>query len=158
MVCIMEIDNPDIAVGMFGDLWQAQAVVRDLYAAGFDEDRVGLVVRQVQADAVHCLNTHPEAFQRADGAMVAGGLLPVSLVGGMGGAIFNGLISALMSLGIWEDEARDYKNEFLAGRTIVAVRAAERYDEAVAILRQRHVSTFGLPVTSESAPVVVATA
>jgi hypothetical protein len=143
--------HPEIAVGMFGDVWQAQAVVRDLYAAGFSEERVGLVVRAAHSEAAHISNTNPNAFKRTGGAMVAGNLLPVSVLGGMGGAILNGLISALMSLGIWEEEARDYKNEFVAGRTIVAVRAENRYHEAVEILRRRHVSILDVPAAGQTA-------
>ena len=55
--------------------------------------------------------------------------------GAAAGAAAGGLLGALTGLGVSEEDAKFYEGEFKAGRTIVSVRAAARYDEAVRILR-----------------------
>jgi len=73
----------------------------------------------------------------AIGPVVAGGILSSILLSAAGGAVAAGLAGALIGLGIPEEEAQYYEQEFKAGRTIVTVRANGRYDEAVRIM-QRH--------------------
>jgi hypothetical protein len=51
--------------------------------------------------------------------VIAGELLARVLAGGMAG---DGLVSALMDLGVPDEEVRYYETEFRAGRTIVTVR------------------------------------
>jgi hypothetical protein len=72
----------------------------------------------------------------AIGPVVAGGILGSILLSAAGGAAVAGLAGALIGLGIPEEEAKYYESEFRGGRTIVTVRADDRYDEAVAILQQ----------------------
>ena len=73
----------------------------------------------------------------AIGPVVAGGILGSILLSAAGGAAVAGIAGALIGLGIPEEEAHYYEQEFKSGRTIVTVRANGRYDEAVAIM-QRH--------------------
>jgi hypothetical protein len=47
----------------------------------------------------------------------------------------------LIGMDIPEEEARHHERAFHSGRTLVAVRAGERYAEAVAILRQAREAT-----------------
>src|SRR5205807_9335680 len=71
----------------------------------------------------------------AVGPALVGGLL-AALLGSSVGAAAGGLLGVLIGLGIPEEEARYYDREFQAGRTIVTVRADDRYDEAAATLRR----------------------
>jgi hypothetical protein len=59
------------------------------------------------------------------------------LGGAAAGATAGGVLGALLGLGIPEEQARQYEQEFLAGRTVVVVQAAGRAAEALAILRRR---------------------
>ncbi|MBE3557932.1 MAG: hypothetical protein IMW89_01735 [Ktedonobacteraceae bacterium] len=69
------------------------------------------------------------------GPVVAGGVLIAALGGAAVGAVAGGLIGALTSMGVPEEEARYYQEEFAAGRTLVTVKAGSRYQEALNILR-----------------------
>lgn len=69
------------------------------------------------------------------GPAIAGGILAAVLGGVAIGAVAGGLIGALTSIGVPEDEARFYQDELNAGRTLVTVKADNRYDEALGILR-----------------------
>jgi len=73
----------------------------------------------------------------AIGPVVAGGILGSILLSAAGGAAVAGVAGALIGLGVPEEEANYYEQEFKAGHIIVTVRAAGRYDEAVTIM-QRH--------------------
>jgi hypothetical protein len=70
------------------------------------------------------------------GPVLTSGLLAAALGGVLTGLAGGGIVGALIGLEIPEEEARGYEREFHSGRTIIAVRAGERYDEAAAILRQ----------------------
>jgi uncharacterized protein (TIGR02271 family) len=58
------------------------------------------------------------------------------LASAAGGAAVAGIVGALIGLGIPEEEARYYEGEVKAGRTLVTVKADNRYAEAEAILRR----------------------
>ena len=66
--------------------------------------------------------------------MIAGGVLASILASAAGGAAVAGLAGALVGLGIPEDEADYYENEFKSGRTIVTVKTTTRQDDARRIL------------------------
>jgi hypothetical protein len=70
------------------------------------------------------------------GPAIAGGILTAVLGGAAIGAVAGGLIGALTSMGVPENEARFYQDELQAGRTLVTVQAGDRYNEALAILRR----------------------
>jgi uncharacterized protein (TIGR02271 family) len=72
----------------------------------------------------------------AIGPVIAGGLLASVLASAAGGAAAAGIIGALIGLGIPEEDARYYEEEFKAGRTLVTVKANGRYDEALAVIRR----------------------
>ena len=61
---------------------------------------------------------------------------PVDRAGATAGAGVPGLLGMLVGAGVPEPEARYYRDEFEAGRTIVAVTAGSRRQEARAILRR----------------------
>ncbi len=65
--------------------------------------------------------------------MVSSWLVSI-LASAASGAAIAGIAGALIGLGVPEDEAEYYEGEFQAGRTLVTVRAAGRYEEACEIL------------------------
>lgn len=69
------------------------------------------------------------------GPIIAGGLLMSVLASASGSAAVGLLVGALVGLGVPEEEARFYENEFHAGRTVVTVRPEGRGSEAESILR-----------------------
>jgi len=69
------------------------------------------------------------------GPVVAGGILATALGGAAIGAAAGGLLGALTDMGVPEEDARYYDNEFQSGRTIVTVQAGNRSQEAWDILR-----------------------
>jgi hypothetical protein len=70
------------------------------------------------------------------GPVFATGLLVGVLGGAAAGAAAGGVLGTLIGLGIPEEKARHYEQEFLAGRTLVAVQAEGRGGEALVILRR----------------------
>jgi hypothetical protein len=146
------------AIGVFPDAERARQAVAALKQAGFRDDEIGVASPHTE--------THAElrAAHAAEGAMagvaagagagalwalgiaagvlpgigpvVAGGLLGSILASAVGGAVTAGVAGALIGLGIPEEEARYYEDEFLAGRTIVTVQALGRAAEAWAILER----------------------
>jgi len=147
-------------VGVFNNVRDAQAAVRDLKAAGFRDDEIGIVgpgdndtVAGKSIDG----GTHAAEGAAAGvatgagvgalwaigiaagllpaiGPIVAGGILGSILASAAGGAAVAGLAGALIGLGIPEEEASYYENEFKSGRTIVTVKTTTRQDEARRIL------------------------
>jgi len=47
-----------------------------------------------------------------------------------------GLIGALVSIGVPEEEAHHYQRELKKGRTIVTVKASSGYDDVIAIMNR----------------------
>lgn len=70
------------------------------------------------------------------GPVIAGGVMAGILGGAATGLAGGGLIGALIGLEVPEKAARDYERAFHSGRTLVTVRAGDRYEEAAAILHQ----------------------
>ncbi|HLI25725.1 MAG TPA: general stress protein [Chloroflexota bacterium] len=69
------------------------------------------------------------------GPFIAAGALATALTGAAIGAGVGAIAGALIGLGIPEEEAHYYEEEVRGGRTLVAVRADGRYDEAQRVLR-----------------------
>jgi hypothetical protein len=70
------------------------------------------------------------------GPVVAGGFLATVLGGAAAGAATGGIFGAMAGLELSEDEAQFYDREFRSGCAIVTVKAGDRVDEAVRILRR----------------------
>ena len=153
-----------IVVGVFEDREHAERAVDELRGAGFAEDDVGFAVRdETKREDVE---VEDEGGSRAGegavtgmvtggliggllaagaallipgvGPIIGGGILATILGGAAAGAAAGGLLGALTGLGVPEEEARYYESEFQAGRTIVTVKAGERYQEAAEILSRHH--------------------
>jgi hypothetical protein len=76
------------------------------------------------------------------GPIISAGILTATAVGAGAGAATGGLLGGLTGLGVSEDEARTYESEFKSGRTLVAVKADGRYNEAVSVLREAGASNI----------------
>ena len=148
-------------VGVFTDRRQAQQAVATLNRAGFRDDQLGVAAKGhdegTPAPAAEKKGTHVAegagvgvaagagvgalwalgimaGFLPAIGPVVAGGILASVLASAAGGAAVAGIAGALIGLGIPEEDAHYYEGEFKSGRTLVTVKAGDRYDEAWTIL------------------------
>ena len=70
------------------------------------------------------------------GPFIGAGALIASLAGAAIGATAGALASGLARMGVPEEEARWYEQEAHGGRTLVTVRAGDRYTEARELLRR----------------------
>lgn len=146
-------------IGVFADRALAERALDDLHRAGFNDDDIGFVVRnvtnsEIEPDIVQKETAAGAATGAVGGGVIgglvgaagallipgigsalAGGILVATLGGAALGAVTGGFVGALTGLGIPEEEARYYQSEFETGRTIVTVRAPGRYQEALAILQ-----------------------
>ena len=153
-------------VGMFTNRPDAEAAIRELTAAGFGENRIGVALqdRDEQRDLME--STGSEAAEGAAtgavsggvvggligllgsllipgvGPIVVGGVLASTLTGAGIGAATGGIIGALVGLGVPETDARHFDEGLRSGRTLVTVDAGDRTGEALAIL-DRHGMDFG---------------
>jgi hypothetical protein len=147
---------------VFHDRDHAQAAVNELRNMGFREDEIGVAYRsEERVEGAHDVETGSYAAEGAAtgaaagagvgalwglgivagvlpaiGPAVAGGALAAILSSSVAGAAAAGLAGALIGLGIPEDEARFYEDEFRSGRYVVTVRAEHRYDQAADALRR----------------------
>jgi hypothetical protein len=159
------------AVGVFTERDQAERAVAELRSAGFRDDQIGVAVKKEEAPEEGPGPGETKATEGGVAGAVTGGVLggvlgalAVSLIPGFGpvlaggllatvgaaaaaaGAVAGGLVGALIGLGIPEEEARYYHGEVEAGRTLVTVKAGDRYDQAVAILRRNGAYGKGSPL------------
>ncbi len=140
--------------GIFENRSDAERAVEDLKAAGFDQNRIGLVTQDKQTNkemaeehgtrstegavAGGLIGGTAGALLAATGALVipgigpfvSAGILATSLVGGAAGW----LVGGLAGLGIPKEEAEYYEGRVHSGATLVTVDAAGRDAEARQIL------------------------
>jgi len=150
-------------VGVFETRARADQAVADLRAAGFAEDKIGMVYRGADGETVKtgaAEETYAEegavagaVAGAAGGALIGAGILagvipvigPVLalgtlgtvLVNAAGGAAIAGLAGALIGWGIPEEDAEFYENEVKSGRYLVTVEANGRAIEAREALHRR---------------------
>jgi Heat induced stress protein YflT len=154
-------------VGMFTNRPDAEAAIRELKAAGFADDQIGVALQNEQGELRELSGTtgHEAAEGVAKGAVsgglvggligllgsllvpgvgpiVVGGVLASTLTGAGIGAATGGIIGALVTLGVPEADARHFDEGLRSGRTLVAVGAGARTREALVIL-DRHGMDFG---------------
>ena len=149
-------------VGVFDDRNDAELAARDLRERGFKDDQIGYAWRD-EAGKTHqegnkagkmaasgagtgvvlggLIGAGAALLIPGIGPVVSGGLLATALAGGatgaVTGAVAGGISGALVGLGIPEDEAKYYDDQFRQGRTLMTVRADDRYDDASGIVRGR---------------------
>ena len=146
----------DVAVGVFTDLAHASEAVDELRRHGFADEAIGFIADEpAEAEA-----PVPPGSQAGKGAAVGatvGGVLGTALglaasvivlplagpaiVGGLlagaaAGGASGGVLGALLGLSVPEEEAHRFDREFHSGRSLVTVRAGDRYAEAEAILKR----------------------
>jgi hypothetical protein len=156
-------------VGMFTNRPDAEAAIRELKAAGFGDDRIGVALqdREEQGELRDLIDsTGREAAGGAAkgavsgslvggligllgsllvpgvGPIVVGGILTSTLTGAGIGAATGGIIGALVTLGVPETDARHFDEGLRSGRTLVTVDAGARTAEALMLL-DRHGMDFG---------------
>jgi hypothetical protein len=148
-------------VGLFLVQTEAQEAIRELKAAGFSDDQIGVLMQDPEAGRRLAEDTGTKAGEGAKagaigggvvggvlgllagvgalaipgiGPIIAGGALASTLAGAGIGAAAGGLLGALMGMGIPEDEARYYERGLKEGGILVTVDAAARGEEAKQIL------------------------
>ncbi len=149
------------AIAIFDDRTQAQQAIDQLKRAGFTEKQIGVTARGDEDGDTGIgdgrKDTHAKEGAIAGvaagagvgalwglgilagvlpgiGTAIAGGTLAAILSSAAAGAATAGLAGALIGLGIPEDEANYYDQEFRAGRVLVTVDAGGRLQEAQSIL------------------------
>jgi uncharacterized protein (TIGR02271 family) len=154
--------KPHAVVGVFENRERAERAVAELKAAGFAEDKIGMVYRGADGNTVKtgaAGETYAEegavagaVAGAAGGALVGAGILagvipvigPVLAIGTLGtvllnaagGAAIAGVAGALIGWGIPEEDASFYEQEVSAGRYLVTVDANGRSSEARAVLHR----------------------
>jgi hypothetical protein len=171
-----------VIVATFDDRYRAEEAVDELEQSGFSHQDIGFAIRGHDATEggmiTDAVGTHDGAGAVAGAATgaVAGGILgalasiiipplgPV-IVGGMiatavgfagAGAAVGGIIGVMTGLGLSQEEALYYEQEFKAGKAIVTVKAGEFADKAVAIVRKYggFVRRDNLPPDGPTPPVI----
>lgn len=172
--------NTNTVVASFATRSEAREAVRSLRAAGFPDRTIGVIARDTTrpADDLN-YETDPSGSHWEEGTgigaaaggatglglglAVAAGLIPgvgpviaggalLALLASVGaGAAAGSIVGGLVGLGVSEDEAEHYHAEVTSGRSVVAVRADARSDEARAILRRNGGAIRAVPVEDDSA-------
>jgi uncharacterized protein (TIGR02271 family) len=151
-------------VGVFHDRERAREAIEALKDNGFNPDTISILSPDKQATQEIAEDTGTHAGSGAATGAVAGGILGglggwllgigalaipgvgpfiaagafASAIGGAAlGAGVGAIAGALVGMGVPEEHAEYYEGEAKAGRTLVTVRAPERYDDAQRILRDR---------------------
>jgi hypothetical protein len=148
--------------GVFATRDGAERAIRDLRAAGFRDDQIGMVARNTEGKVERTTGSgETMAEEGAAAGAIAGagvgaaigfgvlaGVIPVigpAIVAGtlgtiltnaVAGAAVAGLVGALVGFGIPEEDARYYEGEVKAGRYLVTVDGNGRASEAWAILNR----------------------
>jgi hypothetical protein len=150
-------------VGVFDDRNDAELAARDLREQGFNDDDIGYAWRDEEGKTHAEGNKAGEmaasgagtgvvlggiigaaaaALIPGIGPVVSGGLLASAVAGGATGAVVGGVsggvAGALVGMGVPEDEANYYQDQVKDGRTLMTVRARDRYSDAGDIVRRRN--------------------
>ncbi len=160
----MDMTERTVAIGVFNDQDRAEMAIDDLQRMGFSDEQIGFAWRGERASAQGEKHTGAKVGTGAVvggilgaaaallipgvGPAIAGGILApllgagatataAGVAGAAVGATAGGVVGALTSMGVPEEEAKYYQNEFREGRAIVTVKAGARYAEARDIL-MRH--------------------
>jgi hypothetical protein len=149
-------------VGVFETRAQAEVAVDSLWHAGFAHGDIGLaspgkpahLARTPEGEVEHVAASGAVVGAAAGGALgavagaiatafipgigpvVAGGMLVGVLTGTATGAAVGTFAGPFIAMGFSEDDAQKYEHQVARGHTLVVVRAEDRHDEAVGILRE----------------------
>jgi hypothetical protein len=149
----------DVTVGVFENRSDAERAVSDLRAAGYRDDQISLIARDVRGSVVRETEDDNAAEGAAIGAVagagamalgslaVSFGVIPVigpilavgpiaaALISAAGGAAAGGVAGALIGWGIPDEDARYYEDEVKAGRYVVTVHGDRSADARVTFNR-----------------------
>jgi hypothetical protein len=158
----MATSGRSIVVGVFNERDDAERAIEALKRNGFTDDQIGFAARD-RGKPEGTIRSSDDVGDAGGGAaagaltggvvggvlgalaaglipgvgpVLAGGLLAGVLGGAAAGAAAGGIIGALAGMGVPEDDARYYDEEFRSGRSLITVKANGRYDEARGILMQ----------------------
>ena len=157
----MESQQNQVLVGVFATRNEAHQAINELVEAGFGGDNVGFATRESDDDVGDVPMEEVEDLQddASTGAVAGlagggaiGGLLGAGaafLIPGVGpmlaagilaggvatGAFAGGLYGPFVNMGVTEEEAKHYDQEFQAGASIVTVDAGDRMTDAREILK-----------------------
>jgi hypothetical protein len=152
------------AIGVFPNRERARDAIVALKMAGFRGDELGIISRgidqrhgnEVPSDPTHSRWEEGTGIGAAAGAttglglglavaaglmppigpMIAGGTLMALIASAGAGATVGSVLGGLIGLGVPEDDAAYYDEEFRTGRTLVTCQSGDRYDEAMAVMRR----------------------
>jgi len=157
------MQSRDTVVAVFEDRDDAQDAINALRDAGFRADDISILARDRDTAGQLADDTGTEMATGAATGALAGGLLggvagwlvgigalaipgvgPIIAAGplaaALGGAAIGaaggGIVGALTGMGIPEDEAKYYDEEFRRGGIVITAQARGRYDEARRILHE----------------------
>lgn len=144
-------------IGVFESQDQVNCAEQSLKSAGFHDEDIGVAMRGQPGTVVGdrgtkategtatgivaggvvggLLGAAASLLVPGVGPILAGGMLATALAGAATGAVAGGVLGALVGLGIPEEQARYYNDQFQAGRIIVTARAHGNYDKVYSILR-----------------------
>jgi len=149
-------------VAVFEDRYEAEKALDDLEQAGFSHDDVGFALRGSDVTRGGMISDAEGAKDRPGaltgavtggvvggmigaaaallvpgvGPVLAGGVLASFFGGAIAGTAIGGILGAMTGLGISEEEAKFYEQEFQSGKAIVAVKCDSRCADAAEILRR----------------------
>lgn len=156
-------NNGKIVVGVFRDRLKAEGALNELHEAGFSEEQTGFVIRGKRdpGDDESPIENDSELEEGSTGGgalaggtiggivgaaatglipgvgpVIAAGALAGILGGAAAGGVAGGVIGTLTGIGVPEDEAKIYEEEFNAGHPLITVDAGDRREEAWKILQQ----------------------
>jgi thymidine phosphorylase len=150
----MSLTQGNIAVGVFHEPAQARQALQELRQAGYSDEEIGYLARATatEPDATTATSIATSAAEGGIaggllgaavallipgfGLAIAGGILVATLSGAALGAAAGGIIDALRSLDIPEEEARHYQKELEAGHIVITVKAQSGYADALQILQR----------------------
>jgi len=158
----MTTTSRSTVVGVFHDREDARDAIEALKDEGFDADSISILSPDKQATQEIAEDTGTHAGEGAATGALAGGILGglggwllgigalaipgigpfiaagafASALGGAAiGAGVGAIAGALTGMGVPKEHAEYYEGEAKAGKTLVTVRAADRYDEAQRVMR-----------------------
>jgi hypothetical protein len=163
-----------VVVGVFESAGDARHAIEDLRSANFSDSKIGLLTHDKDGDPDIKSFKDMEGNRARAGAaigaaagagggtlwalgiaagvlpaigpVIAGGLLAAIAASAAGGAAAGVVIGSLVGLGVSDEEAAYYDEEFRKGRTIVVVQSDDRADLAATILRARNAKNPHLQV------------
>jgi len=152
------------AVGVFESAERARVALEALRNAGFRDEQLGILSREDMKEDKTGLEHDPTGSRWEEGTglgaaagaatglgwglavaagllpavgpIIAGGTLMALLASAGAGAAAGTVLGGLIGLGIPEDDAAYFDEEFRTGRTLVTVKTESRYAEARAIMHQ----------------------